>query len=197
MFVLNRLIAAATAMLAVPLLGGTAWAQATAPVSPMDVERMTATAQVVAVDPATRTVTIKAENGEMIDVIAGEDVRNFAQIKVGDVVVATVQRSLTFTVSPKGTDLPATMVVDEAARAKPGERPAGVIARSTSLSATIVAVDAAAHTVSIVEKSGGPVRVLEVRNPERQAYLPNITPGSLLTVTYTSALAVDVQSAAK
>jgi Cu/Ag efflux protein CusF len=200
MFRFDRLTAAA-ALLAVPLLCGSALAQAPspgpAPVSSSDVERVTATATVVAVDPATRVVTLKTENGDTIDVTAGEDVRNFAQIKPGDGLVVALQRSLTYTVSPKGTELPAAQVVDRAGRAEPGELPAAVESRSTSITGTITAVDAAANTISVVGLSGGPVHVLEVRNPERQAYLPKIAPGSLLTVTYTSTVALEVTPAAK
>ena len=196
MFRLSRLTAA-TVLLALPLLSGPVCAQPAEPVSSTDVERETATAQVVGIDPATRVISIKTEDGKVTDVKAGEDIRNFAQIKVGDIVVATLQRSLTYTVSPKGTKLPPTLVVDRAARAKPGEKPAGVVARSESFTGTIVAVDVPENTVSVVSQTGGPVHVLEVRDPERQAYLPKISPGSLLTVTYTSALALEVKPAAK
>jgi hypothetical protein len=197
MFRFDRLTAAA--LLAVPLLCGPAMAQApaTAPVSSSDVERITAVATVVAVDPATRVVKLKTADGEVIDVTAGEDVRNFAQIKPGDGLVVTLQRSLTYTVSPKGTRLPAALVVDRAGRARPGQKPAAVESRSASVTGVITAVDVPANTVSVVGLSGGPVHVLEVHNPERQAYLPKIAPGSLLTVTYTSAVALEVTPAAK
>ena len=102
MFRLSRLTAA-TVLLALPLLSGPVCAQPAEPVSSTDVERETATAQVVGIDPVTRVISIKTEDGKVTDVKAGEDIRNFAQIKVGDIVVATLQRSLTYTVSPKGT----------------------------------------------------------------------------------------------
>jgi Cu/Ag efflux protein CusF len=198
MFRFDRLTAAA-ALLAVPLFCGSAIAQApaTAPVSSSDVERVTATATVVAVDPATRVVTLKTEDGNTIDVTAGENVRNFAQIKPGDGLVVTLQRSLTYTVSPKGTELPAALVVDRAGRAEPGEKPAGAESRSTSITGTITAVDVPANTISVVGLSGGPVHVFEVHDPDRQAYLPKIAPGSLLTVTYTTTVALEITPAAK
>jgi hypothetical protein len=192
----NRLTAAA-ALLAVPLLCGSALAQTSEPVSSTDTERVTATAQVVAVDPATRVVALKTEDGDVIDVTVGPEVRNFAQIKPGDGIVVTLQRSLTYTVSPKGTKLPSLQVVDRAGRAKPGEKPAGVVSRSTSLTGIIVGVDPSAHTISLVGQSGGPVHVFEVHNPERQAYLPKIAVGSLLTVTYAATVALDITPAAK
>ncbi len=198
MFRFDRLTAAAV-LLAVPLLCGPVLAQAPAPtpVSSTDVERLTATATVVAVDPATRVVTLKTADGDVIDVTAGEDVRNFAQIQPGDGLVVILQRSLTYTVSPKGTKLPEAEVVDSAGRAKPGEKPAAVESRSTSITGVITGVDVAANTVSVAGLNGGPVHVLEVHNPERQAYLPKIEAGSLLTVTYTSAVALEVTPAAK
>jgi len=193
----NRLTAAA-ALLALPLLCGSALAQqAAAPVSSSDVERLTAAATVVAVDPATRVLTIKTEDGDVVDVTAGEQVRNFAQIKPGDIIVVILQRSLTFTVSPPGTKLPSAFVVDRGARAKPGAKPAGVLSRSTSLTGVITAVDVPDNSISVVPQGGGPVHVLEVHNPERQAYLPKIAPGSLLTVTYTSTVALDITSPGK
>lgn len=181
-----------------PLLCGSALAQqAAAPVSSSDVERLTASASVVAVDPASRVITIKTEDGDVVDVTAGEQVRNFAQIKPGDMIVVTLQRSLTFTVSPPGTKLPSAFVVDRGARAKLGAKPAGVLSRSTSLTGVITAVDVPDNTISVAPQSGGAIHVLEVHNPERQAYLPKIAPGSLLTVTYTSTVALDVTSPAK
>jgi hypothetical protein len=198
MFRFDRLTASA-ALLTVPLLCGSAMAQtsAPAPVSSSDVERVTATATVVAVDPATRVVTLKTDDGDVIDVTVGEDIRNFAQIKPGDGLVVTLQRSLTYTVSPKGTKLPEALVVDRAGRAKPGQKPAAAVSRSASVTGVITAVDVPANTISVVGTGGGPVHVFEVRDPERQAYLPKISPGSLLTVTYTSAVALQVTPAAQ
>ena len=52
-------------------------------------------AQVVAIDKATRTVTLKGPKGNVVDIVAGEDVKNFDQIKVGDLVVARYAQALT------------------------------------------------------------------------------------------------------
>src|SRR5688572_5456273 len=52
------------------------------------------TATVVAVDKATRTVTLKGPQ-RTVDIVAGDAVRNFDQIKVGDRVVAKYVEALT------------------------------------------------------------------------------------------------------
>jgi hypothetical protein len=200
----NRAVVVATAaafLIVPPALclssNGTARAETASPspVTSTDSEVTTATAVVTAIDAPTRTVTIKTENGETMDIKVGDNVRNFAQMKVGDKVVATLELALSYTVFPAGTKLPAAMVVDRAGRAKPGAKPAAEVSRSASLTGIIVGVDPSANTVSVVEQRGGPVHVLHVKNPERQAYLPKIHPGQILAVTYTEALALQVQPA--
>ena len=182
---------------AILLLAGTASAQTAAPVSSSDSELLTGSAVVTAFNPATRVVTMKSEDGKKIDVTAGEKVRNFGQIKVGDVVTVAAERSLTYTVSPRGTKLPDAMMAQGAGRAKPGEKPMGVAARSESLSGTIVAVNTAANTIDVVDQHGGPIHTLHVRNPERQAYLPKVHPGDMLTITYTETVGISVDPATK
>ncbi|MFY3003113.1 hypothetical protein ACOTIX_28440, partial [Achromobacter xylosoxidans] len=44
----------------------------------------TVTGKVTAVDPASRTITLQGTNGNVVDVQAGPNVRNFKQIKPGD-----------------------------------------------------------------------------------------------------------------
>jgi hypothetical protein len=193
-------VAAGAALLIVPSLlclspDGTARAETAAPVSSSDTEVATATAVITAIDAPTRTVTVKTDNGETMDIKVGENVRNFAQMKVGDKVVATLELALTYTVFPAGTKLPAEVVTGQVGRAKPGEKPAAEVSRSASLTGLIVGVDTEAHTVSVVERRGGSVHVLHVKNPERQAYLPKIHPGQILAITYTEALALEVQPA--
>jgi len=59
---------------------------ATAPGKAMAAQTVKATATVEKVDKATRTVTLKMPNGSTRSVVAGDEVRNFDQIKVGDEV---------------------------------------------------------------------------------------------------------------
>ena len=51
-------------------------------------------AEVVAVDAATRAVTLKRDDGNTLTVVAGPNVKNFAQVKVGDFVIAEYGRAL-------------------------------------------------------------------------------------------------------
>lgn len=176
------------------LLSGAAHAQG-APLSSSDVEVVSETATVIFVDQGTRTAKLKTSHGDVFDYVAGPEVRNFAQVKVSDVVTAAMERRLTFTVSPRGTQLPTVAAASGGAQAKPGEKPGVMAGAAVSMSGIIVAVDAAAKTVAVVENGGGPVHTLQVRNPERQALLGQVHAGDVLTVTYAETVGIAVTPA--
>ena len=58
------------------------------------------TATVVAIDPATRTVTLKDKRGHVVDVEVGEEARNFDQLKVGDVVTTEYREAMSLSLRP-------------------------------------------------------------------------------------------------
>ena len=66
------------------------------------VEAVRISATVEAIDKATRQVTLKGPDGKTMAVTVGPEVKNFDQIKVGDVVVARYLESLTLELK-KGT----------------------------------------------------------------------------------------------
>ena len=66
----------------------------------------TTTGKVTAVDPATRTITLQGNNGNVVDVQAGPDVRNFKQIKPGDTLTLDYYESVAVDVRPAGTGAP-------------------------------------------------------------------------------------------
>src|SRR5262245_32948458 len=82
------------------------------------------TAQVTALDKATRTVTLKGPKGRSVDVIAGDAVKNFDQIRVGDNVTVKYVEALTMELK-KTKAKPDAKGEVAAVRAAPGERPAG------------------------------------------------------------------------
>ena len=51
-------------------------------------EMRTETGTVEAIDPSTRTVTLKKADGTYVSVVAGPDITRFAEVKVGDKVNA-------------------------------------------------------------------------------------------------------------
>jgi predicted RecA/RadA family phage recombinase len=150
------------------------------------------TAQVMAIDKGTRTLTLKGPDGKTVDVVAPEEVKNFPQIKVGDFVVVQVVQSLALELKKtKGGE--AVGMTEGMATAKPGERPAAVGAREITAIAKVTAVDPKAKTISLRGPRGNVVK-LDVQNPDQ---FKVVKVGDEVLVTYTEAAAVSVEPGKK
>lgn len=148
------------------------------------------TAKVVAIDKNTRTVTLKGPQGRTIDVVAGGEVRNFEQIRVGDMVVAQYLQALTLELK-KGSGIRQRSEREASERAEPGGKPAAVEARQTVIVADVVAVDPAKQIVSLRGPKGRIVE-LEVQDPEQ---FKRVKKGDQVEAVYTEALALSVEPA--
>ena len=149
-------------------------------------------ASVVGIDKATRTLTLKGSKGQVVDLVASDEVKNFDQIKVGDAVVARYAQALTLELK-KTKGVAGATVSEEAAKAKPGERPAVAGARQVTVIADVVAVDPKASTITLKGPKGNLV-VLDVQNPDQ---FKVVKKGDQIEATYTEALALSVEPAAQ
>jgi hypothetical protein len=150
-------------------------------------------AQVVAIDKATRTVTLKGPQGKVVDIVAGDEVKNFDQIKLGDFVVARYVQALTLELRKTKVKAGEPTVTEGAARAKPGERPAVAGAREVTAIADVIGVDAKKSTITLKGPRGNVV-TLNVQNPDQ---FKVVKKGDQVEVTYTEALALSVEPAPK
>src|ERR1700752_864991 len=99
-----------------------------------------ASATVAAVDKATRTVTLKGSDGKEFEVVAGPEVRNFDQIKVGSEVVAGFHQALALELK-KGGGAPREAVESaQTTQANPGGQPAAAAARTVTAMADVTAL---------------------------------------------------------
>jgi len=149
-------------------------------------------ARVEAIDKAQRSLTLKGPKGNLQTVTAGPDVRNFDQIKVGDMVVARYVESLTLTLKKDGKELLSKTEATDAARSKAGEKPAGIVGKQVEVTANVIAVDAASQTVMLK----GPNRTVDLRIPDPQQF-KLVKVGDQIHATYTEALALSVEPAKK
>ena len=147
------------------------------------------TATVEAVNQSTRMLTLKGPEGNSITFKASEEVRNLAQVQVGDEVKFRYTESLAVRVLKEGEAFPAAGDSPVMSRAKPGEMPAGVIGTKTTVNATITAIDKAAKTASLKLEDGKSVTVTP-RDPKN---LDKVKVGDRLVITYTEAIAVKVE----
>ena len=186
----------ASSMLALPAFAQQAatGAQVTAstPGKAAVAQTVKASAGVTAVDKATRTVTLKAANGEVFDVVAGDEVKNFDQIAVGDQVTVQYVRALSLTLKKSGGTAAPKETAD-AVRAKQGEKPGGAIGRQVTVMTDVVDVNPKNKTISLKGPKGNVV-VLDVQNPEQ---FKVVKKGDKVEAVYTEALAISVEPAAK
>jgi Cu/Ag efflux protein CusF len=150
----------------------------------------TVSATVTAIDKATRQVTLKGPKGNLNSVTAGPEVRNFDQIKVGDVVTVRYMEALTLTLKKDGKELRSMTETPAAARAPAGERPAGVVANQTEVTANVTALDPKTQTVTL----RGPTRTVELKVPDAGQF-KLIKVGDQIQATFTEALALSVEPA--
>jgi hypothetical protein len=150
-------------------------------------------AQVLAIDKATRTLTLRGPKGAALDVVAGDEVRNFDQIKVGDYVVARYVAALTLELRKTKVAAGDPTVREGAAKAQPGERPAVAGARQITAIADVTAVDPQKSTITLKGPRGNVV-TLNVQNPDQ---FKVVKKGDQVEVTYTEALALTVEPAPK
>jgi hypothetical protein len=152
--------------------------------------RVTEQATVLGVDAKSRVVTLKTEAGDTTKVVAGDLVKNFAQIKPKDLVTITYTEKLTIHVEAAGTAEVTTETMTSAA--KPGEKPSGSVMERTSHKATIAAIDKTRGTVTLKDYDGKEVTVTP-RHPEN---LDKVSVGEVVVFTYTEAVAASVQGVA-
>jgi hypothetical protein len=152
----------------------------------------TVTATVLRINHETREVTVKAEDGEEHTFVASEDVKNLAQVKPGDVITATYGEALAYEVKKGGQVADVATVVGGGAAA-PGSRPAGGIARQTTVTVLITAIDPKAPSVTFKGPQGN-TRTIKVLHPEK---LEGVSVGDTVELTFTEAFAVKVEAAPK
>ena len=155
-------------------------------------ETVELTATITAIDAATRAITMKGPQGKELTLTAGPEIKNFAQMKVGDQVKAKYVEALTLELK-KGSTAPVTRTdTAGAAGAKPGERPAGVAGRQVTVMAEVMAVDPAKKTVTL----RGPQRTIDLKVADPEQF-KLIAKGDRVEATYTEALALSVEPAKK
>lgn len=149
---------------------------------------LTIEATVTAINHETREVTLQDADGESFTFVAGEQVRNLAQVQVGDKLKVDYLQSIQIKVlAPNEAEVGAqqTVVGD---RAKLGEKPAGAAVTETTIVASIESIDKENQTVALKGPQGH-IRTLKVRKPET---LEKIAVGDKVMIIFSEMLAVKV-----
>ena len=146
-------------------------------------------ATVVAIDKATRTVALKGAR-RTLDVVVGDEVQNFDQIRVGDEVVAQYREAISLELRKTRAPVGITGAAG-AARAAPGASPAAGAAREITVLADVVGVDPGKSTISLKGPLGNIV-VLKVENPD---HFKVVRKGDQVEAIYSEAVAIKLEPA--
>ena len=179
------------ATLIVVALSSRTWAQAPADLPVVKTYYQQVEATVTAIDAAKRELSLRAPTGS-VNVVAGDAVKNFDKIHVGDKVVVSYYEGLAVQLakgSAKAME-PAASTFDY--RAGNGERPGAGVGASITETVKVVAIEKDTNTVAFTTHDGA-VHLVAVKSPNMVQFLHTLTAGDSVEVTYTESLAIKVE----
>lgn len=148
-------------------------------------------AKVTDIDKKNRVVTLQFPDGKENKLKCGPEVKNFAQIKVGDNVVTELfESSELFVTTGKGT--PSVNAAEVQERAPLGNKPGRVIVDSLEITATVVSINYETREVILKNSEGKTFSI--VAGPEVKR-LAQVNVGDMLVARLTAALSIKVVTA--
>jgi hypothetical protein len=150
-------------------------------------------AVVTKIDAKNRVVSFKNKDGE-VDIVAGPEVKNFAQIKVGDRLDVAYEVAIAIElVKTKNNDIRSRESVSDVKTAPAGSKPGMIKTNAVKTTASVVSIDQKKQMVTLKGPKGNIVEV-KVNNPE---LLKGITTKDQVDVTYLEAIAAVISTPKK
>ncbi len=149
------------------------------------------TATVEDIDYVKRHVTLKGPEGNSVEVAVSDSVKNFPQMKKGDLVNVGYYESLALAIAKPGETLAPTSRSQALMTRPEGQKPGAAAVSVTDTSATVEDIDREKREVTLKGMDGKTVKVLvdpSVGNLQR------IKKGDQITATRTEALAISVEA---
>ena len=166
---------------------------ASAPGEAVMAGKVTLTATVVAIDTATRTVTLKGANGKVVDIAVPPEAKKFDQVKVGDLVTVEYARALTLTLKKTGSGIRESTSQTVTAGAPAGAVAGGAAAHQVTILANVTAVNKKEGFITLRGPKGNS---MDLAVPDA-AQLKLVKVGDQVEAVYTTAMAITVDAAAK
>jgi hypothetical protein len=162
---------------------------ASAPQPTMVEDTIEATATVTSLDILNRRIGLETEDGRRMTIVAGPEVRNLAQIDIGDKVKAMYIQGVAARLAAPGAS--GTQMSAAAARAPEGTKPGAMVGETVRTVVTIVSYDDKSKLVTFAGDDGL-VRSVVVKKPEMQEFARGLKAGDKVEVTFTEAFAIGV-----
>jgi len=152
-------------------------------------QSMTVTALVEAIDHETRVVTVRKPDGEAITFTASDEVRNLAQVSVGDYLVAEYVETVSIEVMANDGMEAEAAEASAMARTEEGEMPGFAAMDAMVVAATVEEINLETNTFKLKEPDGS-INEYRARNPEN---LKRAAVGDLVVTTVTASVAIVVE----
>ena len=155
----------------------------------------TATAQltIAGINKKERRITLRDKNGIESDMIAGDEVRNFDQIKKGDIVDIEYRQAAASRLE-KADKANAAVDAQTMERASAGDKPGMVTTNTQSIVATVLEINKKERLLTVQGPRGG---IVTVKVPADVPAFDSLKKGDKISALYSEALAVSVRPAAK
>ena len=147
----------------------------------------TITAKIEAIDAANRTVTVRGPLGRSVTIKAGEQVKNFAQLKVGDELVFKYAEAISVALKKTPGGRSETVTSTGPVTAPAGAMPGMGMAQQTTIVANVEQVDAKRSEVLLHGPKGNYVEV-KVKDPN---VMSQVKAGDQVEITYTEAVLLE------
>ena len=170
-------------LLAAALVLGTA---GTAPAQTKSLagESQVISATVEAINVGTRTLTLKGPKGNYVDVVVPENVKRFAEIKVGDTLTARYYENMVLRMKKPGEA--AVDTATEGMTRGDSTKPVRTASKQRTITATITAIDPKVPSITFSGPNGWSY---SSRVQDKKA-LAQVKVGDKLDITWTEALLV-------
>src|SRR5262245_7401893 len=152
----------------------------------------TATAEVVAVDKATRGLTLRREDGAMLSIRCPAEVRNYDQIAAGNQLRVRYKQTLGVAKSNAAEPADAKLAV-AAARAPKGAMPAAAAGAGIHVIVKIESIDLENNVVTFSLASGELV-AHRIATPEGRAFVRGLKLGDKVELRYSESVALSVEA---
>jgi hypothetical protein len=152
-------------------------------------QSLTISALVEAIDHETRVVTVLKPDGEKVTFTADDQVRNLAQVNVGDYLIAEYVETVSVEVMANEGFEAEAAELSAMTRAEEGAMPGFAAMDTMVITATVEEINIEANTFKLKEPDGS-INEYTARNPDN---LKRSAVGDLVVITTTAAVAIVVE----
>lgn len=150
-------------------------------------QELTASATVTAIDLETRQVSLKNAEGETFDIVAGEQVANLPNVKVGDKVMLKYLQILDVELLKGTAGVRKRIVEVDGERAGADEKPGGGVGMKVTIYADVIGLDKQQQTVTV--RGVDETLTIKINNPEQ---FNLIAEGDQLKAVQTKAIGIGI-----